>query len=85
MIFTPFMQISTGLILILIGYTLYNIEDKNSKSLNCELCGDPASTWSCFGDGEPKRVCQGCSDSIDKFMGHKCDMACIKKEDKLRT
>ncbi len=49
--------------------------------MKCELCGDSATTWNCFGDGEPKRVCQGCSDSIDKFMENKCDMACIQKKE----
>ena len=47
--------------------------------MKCELCGDPATTWNCFGDG-PKRVCKGCDDSINEFYGSKCDLVCIQKE-----
>ena len=54
----------------------------NHKALKCELCGDPATTWNCFGDG-PKRVCKGCNDSMNDYYGEKCDLACIpKKENK---
>lgn len=51
------------------------------NSLDCELCGDPATTWNCFSDG-PKRVCKGCDDSINKFYGEKCDLSCIQKKEK---
>ncbi len=47
--------------------------------MKCELCGDPATTWNCFGDG-PKRVCKGCDDSINKFYKTKCDLTCMKEK-----
>lgn len=53
------------------------------KTLKCELCGDPATTWNCFCDGDgPIRVCKGCDDSINKFYGEKCDLICIRKKEK---
>ncbi len=54
--------------------------EKYKSVLKCELCGDPATTWNCFGDG-PKRVCKGCDDLINKFYKTKCDLTCIQKKE----
>ena len=54
---------------------------KEKTNVKCELCGDPATTWNCFGDG-PKRVCKGCDDSINEYYGEKCDLHCMTKTEK---